>query len=276
MKSNLILVFLLFCIVSGYSQSSEKVKITTQKMGDGLYDFYAENPNFFPMQLELHFIQFDNMSANCELPYIGTVQPGKHLIFSIKRTFVDLPGGYNFEYSTRIGAFPVNPDLNYKYELPVPDGSETQAIGFDFINTRTPEKIAWGFKIDEGKEVHACRNGVVCQISEVQFRDSFRLGDNTITVLHPDDTFGKYELFEDSSMTVVLGDTINAGDVLGRVGVTKFTKIPHVRFSVYYVNARIDSINENKIKNIHTYLNPFFTDNSEKSFLLEADKSYVK
>lgn len=276
MKKYLVFVFLVFVFFRGYTQSSEKIIISSQKMGDGLYDFYAENPNVFPMQLELYFPEFENMTASCELPYVGTILPGKHLLFNIRRTFIDLPGGYSYKYTTRVGAYPTIPNVDYSYQLPVAENNETKALAFNFKNTRMPYKISWGFKIDGGEEVLACREGVVCQINEVRFRDSLRLGDNTLTILQPDNSFAKYELFEDSSFTVEIGDTVDTGDVLGKVGVTKFTKIPHIRFSVYYVNARIDSINRYKIRNIHTYLNPLFTDNTRKTFELEADKIYVK
>lgn len=276
MKKNLVFVFLFFCFLMSFAQSSQKVKITTQKMGDGLYDFYAENPNISPMQLELYFTEFENMSASCELPYISTIQTGKQLLFNIRRTFIDLPGGFNYKYTTRIGSYPVIPDQNYIYQLPVENNKETQIIGFNFVETRTPEKISWGFQMEEGDNITACREGIVCQINEVQFRDSFRVGDNSLTILHADNTFGKYELFDDQSFKVELGDTVGIGETLGKVIVTKFTKVPHIRFSVYYVNARIDSINENKIRNIHSYLNPLFSDRSGKKFKLEAEHLYIK
>ena len=267
-------LFIFLGCLSVYAQADQKLKISYEKMGDGLYDFYAENPNVYPMQLELNFTEISNMQANCDLPYVATVQHGKHKIFDIKRVFIELPGAFEYTYTTRMGAFPVHPDENATYQLPVEVGKSTTVIGFDFAGSRTPEKIVWGFGMNEGDLVCACRDGVVCQITEVQLRDSLRVGDNAVTILHPDQTFGRYELLADNSFRVNLGDTINAGAPIGTVGVTKFTKVPHVRFSVYYINARIDSINANRLRNIHTYIDPVFLDSAGKRFHLKADMRY--
>ena len=276
MKRIVCILFLLGGCLSLYAQTNQKVKISYQKMGDGLYDFYAENPNFYPVQLELKFTEFENMQANCDLPYVSTIGHGKQLLFNLKRTFIDLPGAFKYTYTTRIGAYPVHPDENVVYQLPVEKEKQTTIIDFDFTNSQTPNKIIWGFEMNEGDIVCACRGGIVCQITEVQMRDSIAVGDNTVTILHPDLTFGKYELLAEHSISVELGDTVKADDPIAKVGKNKFTKVPHVRFSVYYVNACIDSINENRLRNIYSYIEPFFTANEGERFHLVADENYTK
>lgn len=269
-------LFIFIGCFSAFAQNDQKLKISNVKIGDGLYDFFAENPNVYPMQLELKFTEFANMEANCDLPYVAIIQPGKTKIFTVKRTLIDLPGAFKYDFTTRIGAYPVHPDRKAICQLPIENGKSTTVIAYDFTGSRSPEKIVWGFGMNKGDVVYSCRDGVVCQLSEVQMRDSMRIGDNTVTILHPDQTFGKYELLADNSFMVQLGDTISVGRAIGTVGVTKFTKVPSVRYSVYFVNARIDSINANRLRNIHTYLDPVFIDSKGKAFQLENGQTYFK
>jgi hypothetical protein len=251
------------------SQPVKPLKISYVEVADGLYDFYAANPNYFPMQLELKFTELSNMEADCDLPYVATITRGKHKIFTIRRVIIEIPGGFDYEYNTRMGAYPVEHDEDVAYRLPVGQGEVTKAIGFDLSGSRTPEKILWGFEIEEGGAVCAAREGVVAMLTKPRWRDSLRIGDNTVTILHADDTFGKYELMADSSVVVEIGDTVKAGDKLGEVGVTRFTRTPHTRFSVYYVKAPIDSINAKGMRNIHKYVDPVFLDGKGKKVKLE-------
>lgn len=276
MKKITIFVCLFFLVyMVALAQTDQKLKISTERMGEGLYDFYAENPNFYSMQLELKFTEFSNMEANCELPFVSTINPGKHLIFKIKRTLIDLPGGFKYTYTTRVGAFPVQANFEANYYLPFKAGFSSKLIAYDYSGSRTPEKIVWGFGMNYGDTVFACRDGVVCQLAKVQMRDSLKVGDNTLTILHGDQTFGKYELLADNSFLVNLSDTIQAGTALARVGINQFTKVPHVRFSVYYVNARIDSINQNRLWEIHSYINPVFIDSKGQMIQLVNDLEIV-
>ncbi|MBN1768421.1 MAG: M23 family metallopeptidase [Prolixibacteraceae bacterium] len=274
MKRLIFLIFLVLVAMQLDAQSFKPLKISYIEVADGLFDFYADNQNSFPLQVEIKFTELSNMDADCDLPYTGTVRSGKHKIFTMRRVIIDIPGGFDYTSTSRIGAYPVKPDEDAVYKLPVKAGKTTKAIGFDLANSRTPEKVMWGFEMEEGDTVYAARGGVVAMLTEPRWRDSLRVGDNTITVLHSDDTFGKYELLADSSVMVAVGDTLNTGDMLGRVGVTRFTRVPHIRFSVYYVNMPIDSINANKTRDIHAYVNPYFGSKGKKR-TLEDGKEYT-
>ncbi len=270
-------VFVVFFLVAGFTshaQTIEKLKIKVERTGDGIYEFTAVNPNYFPMQLELTFTNFENMSADCELPYTGTIMPGTHKIFTLSRVFVDIPGGFDYKYNTRIGAYPVTHDNKAIYKLPVVEGEKVKAVGFDLTNSRTPDKILWGFEMDYDQTVYACRQGVVCQMTKVQMRNDMKVGDNTLTILHPDNTFGRYELLADESFLVQIGDTVSAGDPIAQVGKSRLSTSPQIRFSVYYVNTRIDTINAAKVRDIHAYVNPVFKSAGKKTFILEDGVEY--
>jgi hypothetical protein len=274
MRYFLAIVILIMAYLNLYSQTIERLKVSTERVGDGLYDFYAENPNYFPMQMEIYFTEFENMSADCELPYVGTIMPGKHKIFTLSRVFLEIPGGFEYKFNTRIGAYPVEHDNDAVYLLPFSEGKTAKAVAFDLSSSRTPGKILWAFEMDAGELVHASRGGVVCQQTTVQERDGRKIGDNTITILHPDLTFGRYELLADGSFMVELGDNIEAGTPIARVGESRLSPKPQLRFWVYYVSSPINKINAGEVNDIHSYINPVFKGKGRKTIQLEDGEEY--
>jgi hypothetical protein len=272
-----IAIFLSVILITHYlqGQNYQKVIISNVKTGDGLYDFYAENQNFYPVQLFLSFTEFGNMMSTTKLPYIGNLLPGKHMIFNVRRILLDIPGSFKYTYSTKIGAFPVNYDPETVYGLPVGKGKTTKPIHFDLSQSDDPNKILWGFSMSKGDTVFAGREGVVCMMTKSETINDYKSGENTITILHPDNSFGKYEALADSQVFVKMGDVVQKGAALGIGGGSNYAVGTHVRFSVYFVNARIDSIEINKIRNYHQYINPLFrTGDSENSTLTE-NKMYL-
>jgi hypothetical protein len=271
-------IFLFMVFVSQYligQDNYQKVIISYVKTGDGLYDFYAENPNIYPVQLDLSFTEFTNMMATCELPFVGNIQHGKHKIFNIRRVLLDIPGSFKYTHFTRIGTYPVVYDHATAYNLPVGKGKETKAISFDLSKSDDPNKILWGFSMSKGDTVFACREGIVCMMTKSEFLNGYKSGENTITILHQDNSFGKYEALADSQVFVSMGDTIRRGTALGLGGGSNYAVGTHTRFSVYYVNARIDSIEENKIRNYHQYVNPLFLTGNSGTSTLSASKVYT-
>ncbi len=263
-----VLLFLMFGIVNG--QNFQNVKVTYVKIGDGLYDFYAENPNFYPMQISLDFSKFDNMTATCKLPYITTLNHGKTFLFKVKRILLDIPGAFEHSYNTRIGAFPVNYDSATLYSLPIGKGKQTNIFNFDVSKGDDPSKILWAFSLNKGDSVFSCRDGIVCMKTEASSKDGFRRGENSLTIVHPDNSFAKYEVFADSMMFVGIGDSVKSGTALGIAGGENYQIGAHLKLTVYYSNARIDSIINNKIRNYNTWVNPLFKTGDSEPFLLKV------
>ncbi|HPS13068.1 MAG TPA: M23 family metallopeptidase [Prolixibacteraceae bacterium] len=275
MRKTIIILSLLLLAGWANGQNFQNIKISSVKTGDGLYDFYAENQNLYPVQMQLSFTEFVNMTATCPLPYVGTINPGKHKIFNIKRVLLDIPGSFKYTHSTRIGAYPVNYDPNTVYDLPVAKGKETKALTFNLAQSDDPNKILWGFSMSIGDTVFACREGVVCMMTKSQVVNGYKTGENTLTILHPDNSFGKYEALADSQIFVNMGDTILRGTALGMGGGSNYAIGTHTRFSVFYVNARIDSIEQNKLRNYYQYVNPLFNVGQKQPSLLKGDKTYL-
>jgi hypothetical protein len=276
MKKLTIFLFMLFathCLIG--QENYKKIVISNVRIGDGLYEFYAENPNYYPIQLCLRFTVFDNMMATCPLPYIATIKPGKYKIFNIRRTIIDIPGDFKYTYFTRIGAYPVVYDPATVYNLPVGKGKKTKAITFDLSKSDDPNNILWGFSMSKGDTVFASREGIVCMMTRSHIVNGYLSGENSVTILHPDNSFGKYEALADSQVFVNMGDTLKKGAALGLGGGSNYAIGTHTRFSVYYVNARIDSIEGNKIRNYDKYVNPLFSIGNSKTSTLIGKMEYT-
>ncbi|HUM88290.1 MAG TPA: M23 family metallopeptidase [Prolixibacteraceae bacterium] len=258
------------------AQNVEKIGISYQKTGDGLYDMYVENPSFYPVQFLLNFTELDNYETSDPLPYICTLFPGKVKLMTLRRTILDIPGSFKHKYETRVGAYPVNYDQNTVYQLPVPPGKSTKAIWFDLSKSDDPAKIMWAFSLTAGDTVYACREGVVCMLTESKVNNGYRAGENSITVCHPDNSFGKYEVFADSSMFVKVGDKVNTGTPIGLAGGSNYAVGSHVRFSAYYCNVRIDSITGQRLRNYYKYVDPLFQTSDGKTTQVKADQLYTK
>jgi murein DD-endopeptidase MepM/ murein hydrolase activator NlpD len=89
-----------------------------------------------------------------------------------------------------------------------------------------------------GAKVSAVRSGVVADL-----RDDFSIGGptnyfldkaNHVTVMHDDGTTAIYAHILYGSAQVKIGDRVNVGDVLARVGNTGFSTGPHLHFVMRY------------------------------------------
>lgn len=270
-----IFLTLIFILFSGFlsGQNYQKVSISYEKIGEGLFDFYVENPNYYPVQLNFKFTEFENMIASEELPLNRNVEHGKYKILNTRRIYLDIPGSFKYSYQTRVGAYPVNYDVQTVYRLPVSKGDTTEIIPLA-APSDDQDRITKVFSFQKADTVFACREGVVCMKTETEYRNGYRTGLNSVTLLHPDLSFGKYEVFADSQLFINLGDTIAAGDPLGIAGGASYSIGAHCRFSVYYVNASINSILENKLRQYHTYVDPLFKTEGTEAKILEENQLY--
>ena len=56
---------------------------------------------------------------------------------------------------------------------------------------------------------------------------------NYIVIAHDDDTYGGYWHLEQNGALVEVGESVNAGDIIGRSGSTGFSSMAHLHFMVY-------------------------------------------
>lgn len=270
----LFISILFACVVSVmYGQDYRRPKISFDRFGDGLIDVYVENENYYPVQMQFTLTELINMEADVPMPYIATIEQGKHKLFLLRRIDVDLTGNYDYKVDYLTGAYPVVHDSDFVYQLPVLDGHTTTVSVTDHSKNGLSIKKTIMFKIENNDTVCASRGGTVCQIIKPREVKGMMRGTNAVVVLHSDNTFGKYDQLANESFMVKLGDKIEAGTPIALAGHEGGN---HIVFSVYHLNAPIDRVLNEHIRDYQDYILPYFKTSTSDKILLTDDEDYQK
>jgi len=119
------------------------------------------------------------------------------------------------------------------YCLPFPTGvTATVSQSWSEVGSHRG-RFAYDFALPFGAEVAAARDGTVTEIRD-DYSDSDRTGghENGLFVVHADGTMAVYLHFQEAGVAVDVGDEVETGDILGRVG-TSGTAVPHLHFEVW-------------------------------------------
>ncbi len=251
---------LLLCVIGYFSlningQDYQKPIITYDRFGDGLFDFYADNLNLFPLQMRFIFTKMDNMEVLADQPFVTTLLPGKQKLFHLRRIIVELPGEYQYKTEYLTGAYPVAHDSATVYQLPMQKGHTSTISIMDQSLKGLSSKKGILFKFAAGDTITAAREGIVCQLLKPREIKGLMRGTYTIIILHPDNTFGRYEQLAHEGFLVKPGDKVEAGQA---IGIAPDEGEPQIIFSVYFLNAPIDRVLDERIRDYQTYLLPNF------------------
>jgi len=256
MKRNLLLLFVIGLFsLNIFGQDYQKPIITYDRFGDGLFDFYAENPNFFPLQMRFTFTKMDNMEVLADQPFVTTLLPGKQKLFHLRRIIVELPGNYEYKTEYLTGAFPVVHDSSAVYQLPIQKGHTSTISIIDQSMKGLSSKKGILFKMAASDTLTAAREGIVCQLLKPREINGLIRGTYTLVILHPDNTFGRYEQLAHEGFLVQPGDRVEAGQA---IGLAPGEGEPHILFSVHFLNAPINRVLDERIRDYQTYLLPNF------------------
>ncbi len=132
----------------------------------------------------------------------------------------------------------ISPDTAYLYRLPFRAGkSYSLSQGFHGKQSHHSEtsRYALDFQLEVGEPVHAARGGLVvravdwfCRSGGEELIDQV----NMIVVLHDDGTMANYVHLAHEGVLVSEGDRVERGQHIGYVGMTGFTRGPHLHFVV--------------------------------------------
>ncbi len=98
-------------------------------------------------------------------------------------------------------------------------------------------QIANFYDMDEGVPIVAAAPGTVVYTHDGEFdrntvQDPSKIG-NAVVIQHADGSQASYWHFRKNSVAVTLNQTVAAGDLLGMVGSSGFTDIPHLHFETW-------------------------------------------
>ncbi len=182
-------------------------------------------------------ILFKTTSKNLEGPVrdepIIMDKPGITQVFRLRKASA-ATWEYGFKYYYHPGRpDQAKPDPDFVYELPFAKG-KTYKVTQGFNGSTTHKKresyaVDWNLKV--GTPVHAARGGKVIGVSGST--SSQRRGHgNFIWIEHDDGTVGWYLHLRQGGTRVGLGQSVNAGDLIGYSGNTGKTSGPHFHFQV--------------------------------------------
>lgn len=132
------------------------------------------------------------------------------------------------------------------YQLPIPVGDSTVLVqgNCSSFSHSGSNRYAFDFAMEPGRVVVAVRGGMVTALDESHVDNQENAIDeaNFVEILHGDGTASFYAHLMQDGVLVELGETVSAGQPIGRVGLTGFTTGPHLHFEVTACEAGCDSI----------------------------------
>src|SRR5262245_44188224 len=181
-----------------------------------------------------------NLKGNTNFPYTATY-PGNRTTeaFTLSPIQPDQKWDYTYTSYYTLGSCDAVHDDGYVYSLPyAPGGSYKVTQGHNGSYSHTgAEQYAIDWRMPVGTPVHAARNGVVAKVKD----DSSKGGGdrkyencaNYVLIRHDDGTVANYAHLQKSGSKVVVGQIVEAGDLIGLSGSTGFSTGPHLHFAVF-------------------------------------------
>jgi murein DD-endopeptidase MepM/ murein hydrolase activator NlpD len=118
----------------------------------------------------------------------------------------------------------------------------SQGFNGQFSHTNRGNRYAVDIAMPIGEKILAVSNGIVADA-----RDDFSIGGaadyfldkaNHVTIMHDDGSYAIYAHILHGSLSVVLGQRVEAGQVLARIGNTGYSTGPHLHFVMRYNSGK--------------------------------------
>lgn len=140
---------------------------------------------------------------------------------------------WNWQFNQHPGSTPATHDETALYRLPFPDGQSYELLqGYGGTHSHGGDNYySVDFDMPVGSPIVAARGGIVVSARS----DSSSKGrgqDNHVMIRHSDGTYGWYLHLRKDGVTVELGQTVAAGDLIGYSGDTGYSSQPHLHFQV--------------------------------------------
>lgn len=206
------------------------------------YRAWADNRLPGPVQVELRAVRSSGVVASPALPVRMSV-PARGSVLLATLILADAQAAGDFQL--QLDAVPGEPGatpLQVRYQLPFAAPVRVdQGPGGHFSHDDAQNRDAVDFALPEGTPVLAARDGVVLQV-EAGFdragldREAFAGRSNFVRILHGDGSMALYAHLQPDGVLVRPGQSVRAGQRIGRSGNTGFSSAPHLHF-VVQVNA---------------------------------------
>lgn len=127
-------------------------------------------------------------------------------------------------------------DTSFIYKLPFEKGTKRRVIQAAYSKLSHKGEIALDFNVKIGTTICAARSGIVIasygESNIGGLKDEFLDDGNHVIIQHSDGSQAMYWHLQYKGALVNIGDTITAGQVIGKSGNTGYTAFPHLHFEV--------------------------------------------
>lgn len=131
----------------------------------------------------------------------------------------------------------ITEDTSYVYQLPYLPGKKYWVAQGYFSVFSHKNRAALDFKMKRGTTILAARSGVVIRLKEDGNRGGWskknRPYGNHIIIQHEDGSRAGYWHLQYNSILPQVGDTVQAGQPIGKSGKTGYALFPHLHFLVW-------------------------------------------
>ena len=248
------------------------VKVYHEKLPDG-YQIYADNPNYCPVTVDLDF-KLDNMSVTTDNRDLF-VLPARSERVHLTDLRIVKPGAFGMSYDYRSKWGDYNQEIfdkKFPYYLPFAAG-ESYVLSQGYNGKETHRgKNALDFDMPEGTTITAARAGTVIELVEKhdqgcsqEYCEAF---DNYIIIYHADNTLAKYSHLQQNGVLVELGDTVAAGQPIGKSGATGWAKGPHLHFAIFLSGYKEPQTLRTRFR--------LRANRPDKGYKLKEDKRYAR
>lgn len=217
------------------------VRISTDKSG-GRSRQIIQNRLYGPMEVQLRFVEADNVRAEPPLPDSFLLPRGFR---GEKVVYKPINPRKGWRYKVNVRYVPGDPsarhDTSVLYIPPFPaDKRFLVSQGFNGTSTHKDSigsKYAVDLPMPIGTPIRAVRDGVVMEINEDFYGAGTDIGydgprANSIRILHGDGSMSLYAHLRLEGVFVQPGDVVLAGEVIGESGNTGFSTGPHLHFAI--------------------------------------------
>lgn len=203
---------------------SQEVQVFSEKT-DTAVNFYAKSPYYCHYTVQVRYEVFENVLSSVPLPATLVIEPlaERQFLFSIKAKPEARSWKYKFQYRFDQGnLLSTKHNDAYAYLLPYKSNRPHKLMQGYFGKFSHAETHALDFEMPEGTEIVAAREGVVTEVKEDSnegglTRDFIDKG-NFVMIYHSDGTFGSYFHLKENGASVVPGQTVKKGTVIGFSG----------------------------------------------------------
>lgn len=231
--------FLLLLIVLPLSLFAQVNADTFEEPAENGVDLYVRNDEYSPVTFRFK-LNLKNMTAEPENTFslVVPARTDRFLAYQLRLAPEAREYGYGYEYEVNTGNhLETGYDEDHVYELPIAPGREVLiSQGYNGIFSHK-DMLALDFNLPQGVPIHAARGGIVVDVVDHNTRGcpspNCEQFENRVVVLHTDGTFAGYAHLQHKSAQVAVGDTVQTGHFIGRVGATGYANGPHLHFSVY-------------------------------------------